>query len=133
MFGYYRGFIYQYAKLVRPLNDLKKSGPGEPRGAVDTSSGTTTGTRDKRTPRCPAYNSKQPIEWTAECQLVFEELKRRMCNAPILAYPRFDPPFILYTDASADAFAGVLCQVWERNDYVTSESSTVMVSEGEKS
>ena len=42
-----------------------------------------------------------------------------MCNAPILAHPLFDRPFILYTDASVDAFAAVLCQVWERKDYTT--------------
>ena len=95
MFGYYRTFIYQFAKIARPLNDLKKtSGNG-------------------KESRRASYNSKQPIIWTDECQAAFDELKHHMCNVPILAYPLFDQPFILYTDASADAFAAVLCQVWE--------------------
>ena len=49
-----------------------------------------------------------------------------MCNAPILAHPMFDRPFILYTDASADAFAAVLCQVWERDYYIQGEAPTLM-------
>ena len=106
MFGYYRSFIHQFAKIAKPLNDLKKS--------------------KSPSVRRPAYNSRQTLEWTPECQEAFEELKLRMCNAPILVHPIFDRPFILYTDASADAFAAVLCQVWERDDYIQGEAPTLM-------
>ena len=106
MFGYDRSFIYQFAKIARPLNELKRHKSGG------------QGTPNERK---PAYNSKVAISWTTECQGVFGELKRRLFTAPLLAYPMFDRPFILYTDASAEAFAAVLTQVWERGDYVKGE------------
>ena len=99
MFGYYRSFIHQFAKIAKPLNDLKKN--------------TSTDKKPK-----PAYNSKAPIEWDDNCERAFVELKKRLCTAPILAHPQFDRPFILYTDASAEAFAAVLTQVWEKEDYI---------------
>ena len=36
--------------------------------------------------------------WTSECQDAFEELKRRLITPPILVYPDFALPFLLYTD-----------------------------------
>ena len=50
------------------------------------------------------------FEWTAECQTAFDTLKRRLCTAPILAFPRFDRRFLLDTDASGYAISGVLSQ-----------------------
>jgi len=131
MFGYYRGFIYQYAKLAKPLNDLKKLEPATL--SVKPNPGSAGVMPEKQSVRRPVYNSRQLIVWTAECQHAFEELKRRLCSAPILAHPQFDRPFILYTDASADVFAAVLCQVWERKDYVTNESPTQVASREEES
>ena len=52
------------------------------------------------------------FQWTTECQAAFEELKRLLVNAPILAYPQFqsDYPFILETDASQKGLGAVLAQ-----------------------
>lgn len=62
-------------------------------------------------------------------QAAFDELKRRLCSAPILAHPLFDRLFILYTDASAEAFAAVLCQVWIWDDYIqTDDASTLAMT-----
>jgi hypothetical protein len=71
MFGYYRMFIRNFAKVAAPLNDLKKAD-------ADAKS------RD--------YSSKQPLSgsWTAECQSAYDELKHRLSSAPILAHPRYD-------------------------------------------
>lgn len=48
--------------------------------------------------------------WTIECQKAFEELKQRFTKAPVLAFPRFDVPFRLYTDASDYGIGAVLSQ-----------------------
>ena len=40
------------------------------------------------------------FKWTTECQAAFDTLKKRLTSSPILAYPNFDRPFILDTDAS---------------------------------
>lgn len=53
----------------------------------------------------------QPFTWTAECQSSFDHLRKLLCSAPILAYPDFQKPFILDTDASDMGIGGVLSQV----------------------
>jgi len=74
MFGYYRLFIYQFAKIAKLINDLKKSTVDNDlkKSTMDSSSGTRLSRPDK----CPCYNSKQPIQWNKRCQLAFDELKR---------------------------------------------------------
>ena len=53
------------------------------------------------------------FEWTGECQDAFNSLKRKLTQAPILAYPSFHQsasPFVLQTDASAVGLGAVLEQ-----------------------
>ena len=53
------------------------------------------------------------FEWTDECQAAFEEIRRRLVTAPILAFPDYTRPFILDTDASDTRIGTVLSQVQE--------------------
>ena len=48
--------------------------------------------------------------WTDEQQQAFEKLKQRLIEAPILAHPDFDEPFIIMTDASKIGLGAVLSQ-----------------------
>ncbi len=48
--------------------------------------------------------------WTDECQDAFDELRRLLTSAPILAYPDFNRQFILDTDASDTGIGAVLSQ-----------------------
>ena len=52
----------------------------------------------------------RPFHWTQACQEAFAELKRRLTSAPILAFPDFNKPFILDTDASDSGIGAVLSQ-----------------------
>ena len=52
-----------------------------------------------------------PFEWTDECSRSFKSLKLNLSTTPILAYPKFDKPFILDTDASGYAIGAVLSQI----------------------
>ena len=38
--------------------------------------------------------------WTDKCEESFMELKKRLCNAPVLALPDEKGEFIIYSDAS---------------------------------
>ena len=46
--------------------------------------------------------------WSTQCQNAFKTLKKQLITPPILAYPKFDKPFILSTDASATTIGAIL-------------------------
>ena len=48
--------------------------------------------------------------WTEQCENAFKLLREALISPPLLAYPDFDEPFQLYTDASSFALGAVLCQ-----------------------
>ena len=56
------------------------------------------------------------FEWTQECQQSFQLLKEMLLKEPILKYPDPDYGYILYTDASKYASAGVLTQEYHYED-----------------
>uniref|UniRef100_A0A803TR04 Gypsy retrotransposon integrase-like protein 1 n=1 Tax=Anolis carolinensis TaxID=28377 RepID=A0A803TR04_ANOCA len=88
--NFYRQFIKDFAKLSLPLTELLKTkGVGE--------------TRKTKTPGAK-------LNWTPECQEVFEELKRRFTSQPILVHAQRDKPFVVHCDASEAAYGAILLQ-----------------------
>lgn len=49
-------------------------------------------------------------EWTDRCEEAFQELKRRLTSAPILALPTSGKDFVVYSDASKNRLGCVLMQ-----------------------
>jgi hypothetical protein len=49
--------------------------------------------------------------WSLECQQTYEQLKRKLISAPVLAYPNFQLDFVLETDASVRGLGAVLGQI----------------------
>ena len=47
-------------------------------------------------------------EWTEQCEEAFQELKKRLTSAPMLALPTTDKDFIVYSDASRSSLGCVL-------------------------
>lgn len=72
MFGYYRNFILNFAKLTRSLTKLKR-----------TDGKTYKSKLIIKERRIPAWKEN------------FDELKKCLTATPILAHPRFDRPYIL--------------------------------------
>ena len=64
--------------------------------------------------------SKQPFHWDNTCQLAFDNLKQKLITPPILAYPDFSLPFIVYSDASNTAIGGLLGQLQNDKEVVIS-------------
>ena len=57
-----------------------------------------------------ASKKKALVEWTAECQQAFEQLKQLCNKTTVLAYANYKKPFNLATDASENGLDAVLYQ-----------------------
>ncbi|KAL6459687.1 hypothetical protein MHYP_G00314460 [Metynnis hypsauchen] len=69
----------------------------------------------------PLHNLTRPnvkFCWSEEAERAFEELKGRLCNAPILAFPKMSERFIVDTDASDRGLGAVLSQVQDGSEHV---------------
>ena len=82
--GHYRYFIKGFAKIAAPLYDL-----------------TSGDNKDKKS---------EHVDLSPEAHEAFEHLKAACLQAPILAFPDFDKPFLLETDASRRGLGAVLSQ-----------------------
>ena len=51
------------------------------------------------------------FKWTKDCQEAFEKLRQQLVSPPILAFPDYQKPFILDTDASNLGIGAVLSQI----------------------
>lgn len=101
--GYYRRFIKDYAKIVKPLNDLLIGHP-----------------TDKK-----AKRKRKQVPWTWDLlqQQAFETIREKLISPPILAYADFKKPFILTTDASTDGLGSVLYQEQDGKERVIAYAS----------
>jgi hypothetical protein len=60
-----------------------------------------------------------PYEWKEKCEKSFLELKRKLCAAPVLALPKMDKPYEVYTDASKEGLGGILMQEKKVISYIS--------------
>ena len=82
--GHYRHFIKGFTKIAVPLYDL-----------------TSGDNKDKKL---------EHIDLSREALEAFDRLKAACLQAPILAFPDFDKPFLLETDASGRGLGAILSQ-----------------------
>ena len=87
--GYYRKFIQNFSRIARPLTDLIP---------------TTSRTKNKKKKNVPEWR------WGKEQEDAFQTLKSCLVSPPVLAYPDFDLPFEVHTDASFHGLGAVLYQ-----------------------
>ena len=60
-------------------------------------------------------NKGKKFEWSDEAEVAFENIKRKLCEAPVLGMPTEKGMYVLDTDASVVAISGLLHQEQERN------------------
>ena len=60
-------------------------------------------------------NKGKKFEWNDEAQVAFENIKRELCEAPVLGMPTEKGRYVLDTDASVVAISGILHQEQEWN------------------
>jgi RNase H-like domain found in reverse transcriptase len=65
----------------------------------------------------------EPFNWENKQQQAFDRLKDMLIKAPILTYPNFDQPFVIYTDASGIGLGAILFQIKENKEHVITYAS----------
>ena len=101
--SYYRRFIPQFSKFASPLHDLICP--------IVTKKKHTCVKPPPLAPNLPPFN------WTAEHQESYNKLKGALTSVPVLAYPNYDKPFVLETDASLKGLGTVLSQEDDEGNY----------------
>ena len=61
-------------------------------------------------PMTQLLKKEKKFKWTPECEASFQELKKRLITAPVLATPDISKEFVIYCDASRTRLGGVLMQ-----------------------
>ena len=87
--GYYRRFVKDFSKVTKPLTDILPP--------------TSTKKKVKQKP-------SKDWKWEQEQEDTFNKLKEILTSPPILAYPEFQKPFELHTDASSKGLGAILYQ-----------------------
>ena len=100
--GYFRRSIPSFSQIAKPLYDILKDA-------------------EKRA------KSKQIIVWTEEHQKSLDQLIHCITTPPILAYPNFEDPFILHTDASSKGLGCALYQIQDNQLRVLGYGSRTLV------
>jgi len=80
-------------------------------------------------PLTKLFKKSEEYIWTEKQGKAFDILKEKLTTAPVLQFPNFDEPFILYTDASMQALGAVLAQKdKEGKEYVIAYASKGLTS-----
>ena len=104
--GHYRHFIKGFANIAAPLYDL-----------------TSGENKDKKS---------EHLDLPQEAQEAFHCLKAACLQAPILAFPDFDKPFLLETDASGKGLGAVLLQKQSDGQYHPIAYASCIMNETEQ-
>lgn len=98
--SYYRTHIQNFSKITKSMYELfqvKKVSTQSPQPK-------------QRKGKGAQLPSKTPIQRADKHQQTLEHLINRLSNPPVIAYPDFDLPFVLHTDASEQGLGAVLYQ-----------------------
>ena len=100
LLNYYRKYIPNFSLIAAPLFDLLQH-PKETNG----------NNRKNENRKCNGQtSSKQEILWSEIHRKTLKTLIDYLTNPPILAYPKYDQPYVLHTDASQLGLGAVLYQ-----------------------
>lgn len=100
--SYYRSYVQDFSKLATPIYELLQP----KRNREELPQGRHGGQRGKGA----QLPSKTLVKWTEKHQETLCKLIDMLANPPVLAYPDFELPFVLHTDASDKGLGAVLYQ-----------------------
>ena len=100
LLSYYRRYVPNFAQKAKPLYDLVTR-------AANTDSDKEKGNNTGKRGQVPSLFK---IAWTKQHQTVLEKLIHHLITPPVMAYPDYQRPYIVHTDASKDGLGAVLYQ-----------------------
>lgn len=100
--SYYRSYIQDFSRIAKPIYELLQPKKTKEEHLL----GKVTGQKGKGA----QLPSKTPVEWAEKHQGALCKLIDMLVNPPVLAYPDFELPFVLHTDASDKGLGAVLYQ-----------------------
>ena len=101
--NYYRRYIKNFSKIAKPIYDLIKR--------TDHPSEESMREKPRQGKRNPSQlPPRHPVVWTSSHQSALDKLIDCLTCAPVMAYPNFEKPSVLHTDASKDGLGAVLYQ-----------------------
>ena len=122
-FGYYRCYVENFSKKMKPLYEmLATKGDGTEKRKGGKKSGKGQG---------KASDSQVLEEWSETHQGTVNEMIDYLKSPQVMAYPNYNLPFFITTDASHQGLGSVLYQSQEGTDRVISYASRTL-SEAEK-
>ena len=102
---YYCKYIKDFSHIAKPIYDLLATKLVKEDIVKVRSHSRSKGKRDSG-----QLPSNHPINWTEEHQVVLEHLTKHLTSPPVMAYPNFEEPFLLHTDAPETGLGEVLYQ-----------------------
>ena len=100
LLNYYRKYIPNFSLIAAPLFDLLQ----QPKEIINNNQKNENHKHNGQT------SSKQEISWSEIHKKTLKTLIDYWTNPPILAYPKYDQPYVLHTDASQLGLGAVLYQ-----------------------
>ena len=101
--NYYHRYIKNFSKIAKPIYDIVK--------ITDHPSEESMREKSRQGKRnASQLPPRHPVVWTSSHQSALDKLIDCMTSAPVMAYPNFEKPFVLHTDASKDGLGAVLYQ-----------------------
>ena len=102
--GYFRTYVKDFSRRMKPCYDLLKGDPGE--------------TSKK--------NKTKKITWTLELEKIIEDVVEHLKSPQVISYPDFKLPFVLHCDASQTGLGAVLYQRDEKKLKIISFASRTL-------
>ena len=112
--GYYRRFIKDYARIVKPLNDLLIG---------HHTNKSSDHNQEKQKKKKKKKIDIAPWQWGQAQQLAFDTLRENLSSRPVLAYADFKKPFKVHTIASLEGLCAILYQEQEGKERVIAYAS----------
>jgi len=118
LLSYYRQYIPDFAKISKPLYELlNKSSTSVPSRET---------LRKRTSAKSHQLPSSTPITWTREHEQSLETLINYLTNPPIMAYPDYNKPCVVHTDACNHGLRAVLYQKQDDKNRVIAYASRTL-------